>query len=126
MIGAGAFGTYFFYSKYQKAQFQLDNPDAVAKTEIKALTDKVGKLMQLPTDEDPNVATVLDQDKLKDQPFFANAQNGDKIMIYSVKKIAILYRESENKIIGVSPLAEPTPEPSVAPSKTPKATSVEE
>jgi hypothetical protein len=50
------------------------------------------------------MATVLEQDKLKDQPFFARAQNGDKVIIYTQNKKAILYRPSENRIIEVAPL----------------------
>jgi hypothetical protein len=120
LIAAGAGGTYYYYTKYQAAQSSLDNPELLAKTEVKTLTDKLGKLIVLPTDEEPNVATVLDQEKLKDQPFFVNAKNGDKIVIYSQKKVAVLYRESENIIIEVAPLTmeEPaTPEESSAPTK---------
>lgn len=119
LIAAGAGGTYYYYTKYQAAQSSLENPELLAKTEVKTLTDKLGKLIALPTDEEPNVATVLDQEKLKDQPFFVNAKNGDKIVIYSQKKVAILYRESENIIIEVAPLTmeEAEAEPSEAPVK---------
>lgn len=122
LIGAGALGTYYYYSKYQQAQAVINNPEQLAQNEVKSLTAKLGKLIELPTDEEPNVATVLDQEKLKDQPFFAKAVNGDKIVIYSKKKIAILYREGENKIIEVAPLTLAEPEASVAPTTKAKAT----
>lgn len=120
LIAAGGAGTYYYYTKYQAAQSSLENPELLAKTEVKTLTDKLGKLIKLPSDEDPNVATVLDQEKLKDQPFFVNAKNGDKIVIYSQKKVAILYRESENIIIEVAPLTMESPDPqaSEAPTKS--------
>lgn len=95
-----AFG-YYFYAKYQKV---LHNPDIVSNQEVSWLTERVGKLMQLPTDETPSTATVLDKDKLKDQAFFKNAENGDKILIYASNKKAILYRPSADKIIEVMPV----------------------
>ncbi len=120
LIIAGASGTYYYYQKYQQAQFALDNPDLTAQNEVRILTDKLGKLIELPTDEEPTVATVLDKEKLKDQGFFVKAENGDKVVIYSKSRKAILYRESTNKIIEVAPidLAQPeatsTPKPKTA------------
>ena len=95
-------GGYYYYNNYQKL---LKNPDIVTKQEVTWLQDKVGKLMQLPSDETPSTATVLDKDKLKGQAFFAHAENGDKILIYTNAKKAILYRPSTNKIIEVMPIA---------------------
>lgn len=64
----------------------------------------VGKLMVLPSDETPTLATVLDKEQLKDQPFFADSQNGDKILIYTKAKKAIIYRLDGNKLINVGPI----------------------
>ena len=112
LVVAGASGTFYFYSqykttqsKYQAAKFSLDNPKVVAEAEVKEITEKLGKLMVLPVGEEPTVATVLDKDKVKDQQFFANAENGDKVVIYSKAMKAILYRLSENKIIEVAPIS---------------------
>ncbi|KKR21911.1 MAG: hypothetical protein UT50_C0002G0002 [Candidatus Moranbacteria bacterium GW2011_GWA2_39_41] len=86
--GAG----YYFYHKYKKAP--------VAVNENEDFTIKVGKMMELPN-EAVTLATVTDKEKLKDQPFFANSENGDKALIYTQAKKAILYRPSTNKIIEV-------------------------
>lgn len=94
---------YYFYNQYEKTKKLLQNPDAAAKEELKATVEKVGKLMDLPK-EQPTLATVSDKTKLKDQPFFANSQNGDQVLLYTEKKIAILYRPSINKIIAVAPI----------------------
>ena len=71
----------------------------VLKDDLKTLIAKVGQLIELPVDELPNIATVTDVSKLKDQPFFAHARNGDRVLIYSKAKRAIIYRPSANKII---------------------------
>jgi len=95
-------GGYYYYQSYQKL---LKNPDIITKQEVTWLVEKIGNLMQLPSDEEPSTATVLDKDKLKDQAFFKNAENGDKILIYSKAQKAILYRPLADRIIEVMPIA---------------------
>ena len=94
----------FFYTKYQDSQDRLKHPDTIAKAETQSLVEKTGKLIELPTGEQPTVATVSDVSKLSNQTFFANAKNGDKVLIYSKAKKAILYRPSDDKVINVAPL----------------------
>jgi len=96
--------SYYFYSQYKKTQSLLSNPSASSNAQAKVLVDEVGKLMVLPTGEQPTVATISDITKLADQPFFANAKNGDKVLIYTQAKKAILFRESLNKIVEVAPV----------------------
>lgn len=75
-------------------------------SEAQQVIAEVGKTVDLPKDEIPTVATVSDPSKLKDQPFFAEAQLGDKVLIYAQAKRAILYRPSTHKIIGIAPLTD--------------------
>lgn len=96
--------SYYFYTKYQEVNKKLKNPQAAAAEEIKGVTDRLGMLMELPAKETPTIATVTDTSKLKDQPFFKNAQNGDKVLLYINARKAILYREKSNKIIEVAPI----------------------
>ena len=74
------------------------------QTDVEAVVGKVNKLMDLPTDEAPTLATVSDVNKLQGQEFFAKAQNGDQVLIYSKAKKAVLYRPSVDKIIEVGPV----------------------
>jgi len=87
---------------------QLDdfknNPQKVAQVEVDKVVSKVGQLMVLPEGEQPTVATVTDPDKLKDQPFFARAKKGDRVLIYTNARKAILYDEVANKIVEIAPL----------------------
>lgn len=80
------------------------NPDAAAQETTQRLVDKVKKLYAVP-DEKPTVAQINDKEKLKEQPFFKSAQNGDYLLIFTNAKLAILYREKENKLINVGPIA---------------------
>lgn len=107
----------YFYFRYQDAQKKLTNPDVATAAEARDLVDRVGKFMELPREE-PTVATVTDPTKLREQAFFANSQNGDKVLIYTQAKKAILFRPSTGKIIDVAPVnigtqsATPQPKPS--------------
>lgn len=100
VIALGVAG--FFAKQYYDLKA---NPNMAAEEETAQLTEQVGKLYELPKDEEPIVGEVKDKEKLKDQPFFKNAQNGDKILIYQKAKIAIVYRQDENKLINVGPIA---------------------
>jgi len=98
----GATGTAGYYYK-QLADIKK-NPSKVAQDQTKVVIDAVSKLMILPTGEQPTVATVSDPAKLKDQTFFVNAKVGDKVLIYTNAKKAILYSPAENKIVEVAPV----------------------
>lgn len=69
-----------------------------------ALIEAIGKLILLPTGEEPTIATVSDPEKLKEQSFFANASVGDKVLIYVEAKKAYLYNVAQNKLIEVAPI----------------------
>ena len=123
-----ALPSYYFYNQYQKNQTSSQNFNIPSDTQVKILIDQVGKLIELPQNEQPTVATVSDITKLSGQSFFAHAQNGDKVLIYSQAKEAILYRPSINKIITIAPLnlgVNPSPSPlaSASPTLGPSASS---
>jgi hypothetical protein len=63
------------------------------------LSAQISKFLELPSDETPTLATVKDASKLKSQPFFKNAQDGDKALIYSRASKAVLYRPSTKKVV---------------------------
>ena len=99
ILSAGLAIYFFFQVRSLRA-----NPQQVAEKEVQAIVARVGKLMVLPQDEIPTMATILDPAELVDQPFFASAQKGDKVLLYTNAKKAILYSPSQDKIIDVAPV----------------------
>src|SRR4051812_14629670 len=83
LVVGGAFG----YTKFKSSKNSAND--------VAVLVTEVGKLIELPSSETPTVATVSDINKLKGQPFFAHAKNGDKVIIFADAKKAILYRPCE-------------------------------
>ncbi len=100
LIGTAA-AAYYFWN--QVAKFK-ENPQQLAQQEVREIVRRVSELMVLPEGEDPTVATVTDPERLKDQPFFEKAKKGDKVLIYTNAKRAILYDPVANKILEVAPV----------------------
>ena len=99
------------------------NPQATVQKQAQDLITQVGKLMQLPTGEQPTIANVSDVTQAKKQSaFFNNAQNGDKVLMYVKAGEAILYRPSTNKIILVAPLTFNSAATGSTPATTTKTT----
>ncbi len=74
-----------------------------AQKEIQSIIHKVGELIVLPANETPEIALIQDVNTLKKtQDFFVDAMDGDKVLIYGKTRKAIIYRESEHKIINVT------------------------
>lgn len=120
LVGGLGFGVMKFRELQREVQKLKTNPQALqdaAKADEKKLVDQVAKLIALPKDETPTVATVSDSEKLKVNEFFVNSKNGDKVLIYSGAKKAILFRPGENKIIEVGPVSIGTPSASIAPAQ---------
>ena len=80
------------------------DPQLQAQRETQATLEKIGRLMVLPKEEAPTIATVSDPEKLKDQAFFAHAAQGDVVLLYAQARKAVLYRPSEDKIVEVAPI----------------------
>ena len=103
-IGAG----FYFYTRYQKTVQELQVTQQNSQDVVKFYVEKVGKLIDLPQDEEPQIATVTDLERLKNQPFFARAKVGDRVLLYTKNKKAILYDPVANKVMEVGPLILPT------------------
>jgi hypothetical protein len=89
ILGAG-FLSYKLYAMKK-------SPTVAAQAEVAALVEKVGKLIVLPENETPTIATVSDPDILSKEAFFAQAEKGDKVLIYTTSQKAILFSVSKIK-----------------------------
>lgn len=105
LIGITAWSL-FGYNQAKQELILLTSPEAQQEmNEQKAneVIAKVGQLMILSTEEKPTVATIQDAVALaKDQPFFRDANNGDKVLLYRDK--AIIYNPTEDMIVNVGPV----------------------
>jgi hypothetical protein len=104
LVIGGVLTSAFFYMQYKRTRSQLNDSTVLSDSEVTQLTTTVGKLIELPQGEIPTVATVTDVELLKDQPFFARAQEGDRVLIYKTAKKAILYDPVANRIRDVGPV----------------------
>lgn len=94
--------SYYFYHRYQILQKQVGS--SVQKDDVAALVAKAGNHILLPSGETPTVMTVTDKEKLSGQLFFANAKNGDKVLVFEKAKKAFLYSPDADRIIEVGPI----------------------
>lgn len=92
VIGLLSSSIYFYY-QYSSLK------EEGGKEEIALYLKQLEKMVVLPKGEEPTLATVTDKEKLSGQSFFANAQNGDKMLVFSKSNRAILYRPKEGKIV---------------------------
>ena len=100
-IIASVGGTWYLArTKHQLLGIQGQEVNQI-QADVEDLVKEVGKIIALPEGEVPTIATVTDIDRVKEQTFFKNAQNGDKVLVYSQARKAFLYRPSEKRIIEV-------------------------
>jgi hypothetical protein len=89
----------FLFAQYHQAQAKLQS----SSQQDAALVKQLGKIVLLPSSETPTIANVNDASKAKQQSaFFANAEDGDKVIVYNNEHQVILYRPSAGKIINFS------------------------
>lgn len=101
----------YFGWQYARAQELLKNPAAAAIEETNNLVREVGRLVMIPKDETPTVATVSDKSKLAGQPFFLRAEEGDKVLIFAKEGRAILYRPNARRVVEMTSVTAPSPTP---------------
>lgn len=89
------------YAEQQKQLRDLKAQQTVANPDDEVL-GAVAKLAVLPGGEKPTIGVINDIDKLKSQRFYTAAQNGDKVLLFTKAKTAVIYRSSTNQIVNMS------------------------
>ena len=99
---------YLFFTKTEygatlKLAWQIQKDQQLTLEDTKAL-EQLKKIMLLPEDVIPTMARITDIEALKkEQPeFFADAENGDRVVIYS--DLVIVFSAEKGKIIKVGPV----------------------
>ena len=105
VLAASIITAAYYIHRYDNSQREIKRLSAASsENSTQQLVNQVTKLTVLPAGETPTVFLVNDISKLKGQAFFDNAQNGDKVLIYTQAKKAYLYRPSTNQLINIAPL----------------------
>ncbi len=107
LLVAGLAVTGYLYYTTRTELMRLTQPsgqEELAKREVKAVVDKLGKLTILP-EEEPVVATIVDSDFLATQSaFYQKAENGDKLVVYPQAQKAYIFSPGRNIIVNAGPL----------------------
>ena len=78
---------------------------AAAEAEIAELEERIQRLIVLPSEETPVLATITDAEALRaEQPFYASVEDGDKLLIYLSNQRAVIYRPSQDVLVNVGPI----------------------
>lgn len=109
---AGLSSASIYYIKYKDA---LDHPAQTHKTMEGAETARVlaslGKVLKIEAGQNPTVARIESPDQLKrsNPTFYADAQKGDYLVVFSSR--AVIYRESTNQLINIVPIVNQSQQP---------------
>lgn len=111
----GALGLFAWAEQQRRDAIQKLEQTTKELEEIRKVTERTGaavaqqvlenvrKHMDVPTDPDPTVATIIDIESLrKENPFYNKAENGDHLVI--TRERAILYDPDRNLILDVVPV----------------------
>ncbi len=101
IVGVGGLWTWNYFNGASSA----NAVSQVAQAQVKDIIAKAGKLVLLPTNEEPVVATINDASGLiKEQPFYKGSNNGDVVIVYQKAAKAIVYSPARNIIVNVGPV----------------------
>ena len=102
IIGVGGLWTWNYFNAAPSAANVVSQTN---QAQIADLIAKVGKLVILPSGEQPVIATITDAASLiKTQAFYSGAINGDVVLVYQKAAKAIVYSSSRNLIVNIGPV----------------------
>jgi hypothetical protein len=117
LLAAGLGG--WKYWQQSKALDDLRKKQTYTPSDTAHLVQEVSKVAVLPSGEVPEIAEVKDISKLQGKPFFAQAQDGDKVLVYKKAKRVFIYRLSTHQIVNMADLTTQTNSTDANKSSTP-------
>ena len=102
----------YYFVQYHRLK---NDPTIEARKDAERVVGELSRLMIVPDDPAPVLATVSDRDQLQDQPFFRSAENGDQVVIFPSSMKAVLYRPGEKRIVDIAPLVANASAPEASP-----------
>lgn len=93
------------YVRQRKEVARLTDPviqTEYAQKQVEKVITELKKTVVVPDDEQLQLLGVIkDADALKkDQPFYANVQNGDYVFLFAKSSRALIWRPTENKVVN--------------------------
>lgn len=108
LTAAGFIWAYLNYQRVSKkaaATSLTELQRQEVKKQVDELVAKVGRHIVLPEGEEPAMAEIKDAEMLaKDQPFYKDARNGDKVLIYFKAQKAYIYDPVRDVLVNVGPV----------------------
>ncbi len=85
--------------------FEVKLGEQLSEEQIGDLLGRISRLIMLPEETDPLIATINDAPALRaEQAFYRDAENGDQLVIFTKRAMAVIYRPSVDKLINVGPI----------------------
>ena len=108
VILAGLIWLGFSYYQAQSKLKALSDPQQrleMEQAEVQNILKRVSRHILVPEGEEPTVATINDVARLAaDQPFYEDAVNGDKVLVFVKNKVAIIYSPKRDIIVNMGPI----------------------
>lgn len=125
LVVGGGVAALFAYTRLRPSTQNQHVLGATTENKTLSIPERVAKLVVIPGNEEPSqIANISNIKKLSKNPFFANGQDGDVLLVYKKSNEAVLYRPSTNQIVAIGPVgnsadlgtSDLTPTPSSEPS----------
>ncbi len=86
---------------------QMKLSAATPEEEARGVRDEVAQVMLLP-EEEALVSEIEDAANVRTQAFFANVENGDKVLVFPEAAKIVLYRPSTKQVVNTGPIIDDT------------------
>jgi hypothetical protein len=128
----GVAGTFLYIQKYGIPFNKVLQNVSKAEEErvLQETINRVSKLIVLPKEETPVIATITDASALMvKEPFYTGSENGDVVLMYQKALKAIIYSPGRNIIVNVGPVYIPpegqNPDGSLVETKQASSTTIQ-